>query len=129
MGSELVKPHHLRRRAVIYVRPSTPHQVLTNQENLRLQYALQLCCPPGGRACLRYALASGDRPALKLAPTRPSAAPRQLSMVRDSVRLGGMSPSKRRAVVARLAAAWKAPVSRYGSTIMTSGDASPAARR
>src|SRR5438270_3235287 len=41
MGSELVKPHHLRRRAVIYVRQSTPHQVLTNQESLRLQYALQ----------------------------------------------------------------------------------------
>ena len=41
MGSELVKPHHLQRRAVIYVRQSTPHQVLTNQESLRLQYALQ----------------------------------------------------------------------------------------
>jgi DNA invertase Pin-like site-specific DNA recombinase len=40
MASELVKPHHLRRRAVIYVRQSTPHQVLTNQESLRLQYAL-----------------------------------------------------------------------------------------
>src|SRR3954463_2124618 len=41
MGSELVKPHHLGRRAVIYVRQSTPHQVLTNQESLRLQYALR----------------------------------------------------------------------------------------
>src|SRR4051794_20117312 len=41
MTSELVKPHHLQRRAVIYVRQSTPHQVLTNQESLRLQYALQ----------------------------------------------------------------------------------------
>src|SRR3954462_7242490 len=40
MTSELVKPHHLQRRAVIYVRQSTPHQVLTNQESLRLQYAL-----------------------------------------------------------------------------------------
>ena len=40
MASELVKPHHLQRRAVIYVRQSTPHQVLTNQESLRLQYAL-----------------------------------------------------------------------------------------
>src|SRR6187431_2415432 len=45
MASELVKPHHLQRRAVIYVRQSTPHQVLTNQESLRLQYALH------GRAC------------------------------------------------------------------------------
>src|ERR671921_988556 len=41
MGSELVKPHHLGRRAVIYVRQSTPHQALTNQESLRLQYALR----------------------------------------------------------------------------------------
>src|SRR6478609_8320361 len=40
MASELVKPHHLRRRAMIYIRQSTPHQVLNNQESLRLQYAL-----------------------------------------------------------------------------------------
>ena len=40
MRSELVKPHHLDRRAVVYVRQSTPHQVLSNQESLRLQYAL-----------------------------------------------------------------------------------------
>jgi len=37
MGSDLVTSHHLARRAVIYVRQSTPHQVLTNQESLRLQ--------------------------------------------------------------------------------------------
>jgi hypothetical protein len=41
MGSELVKPHHLDRRAVIYVRQSSPQQVLNNQESLRLQYALR----------------------------------------------------------------------------------------
>lgn len=41
MSSELVKSHHLERRAVIYVRQSTQHQVLTNQESLRLQYALR----------------------------------------------------------------------------------------
>src|SRR3954452_23760084 len=41
MTSALVKPHHLERRAVIFVCQSTPHQVLTNQESLRLQYALQ----------------------------------------------------------------------------------------
>ena len=38
MASALVKPHHLDRRAVIYVRQSTQHQVLTNQESTRLQY-------------------------------------------------------------------------------------------
>ena len=32
---------HLSRRAVVYIRQSTPHQVVSNQESLRLQYALQ----------------------------------------------------------------------------------------
>src|SRR5688572_21636241 len=41
MISELVTTRHLSRRAVIYVRQSTPHQVLSNQESLRLQYALR----------------------------------------------------------------------------------------
>lgn len=37
MGSELVKPDHLDRSNV---RQSTPQQVITNQESLKLQYAL-----------------------------------------------------------------------------------------
>src|SRR3712207_9256412 len=41
MGSDLVTHHHLDRRAVVYVRQSTPHQVLANGESLRLQYALR----------------------------------------------------------------------------------------
>lgn len=41
MRSELVKPNHLDRKAVVYVRQSTPHQVISNQESLRLQYALR----------------------------------------------------------------------------------------
>jgi DNA invertase Pin-like site-specific DNA recombinase len=41
MRSELVTDRHLTRRAVIYIRQSTPHQVLTNQESRRLQYDLQ----------------------------------------------------------------------------------------
>lgn len=40
-SSELVTPQHLARKAVIYVRQSTPHQVLTNRESLALQYALE----------------------------------------------------------------------------------------
>jgi DNA invertase Pin-like site-specific DNA recombinase len=38
--SELITPDHLARKAVIYIRQSTPQQTLTNQESLRLQYAL-----------------------------------------------------------------------------------------
>ena len=40
MKSELVKPTHLARKAVVYIRQSTPSQVLNNQESLRLQYGL-----------------------------------------------------------------------------------------
>ena len=39
--SELVTQDHLKRRAVVYVRQSTTHQVVNNQESLRLQYALR----------------------------------------------------------------------------------------
>jgi DNA invertase Pin-like site-specific DNA recombinase len=41
MRSELVKPTHLARRAAVYIRQSTTHQVVNNQESLRLQYALR----------------------------------------------------------------------------------------
>ena len=41
MKSELIKPAHLARKAVVYIRQSTPHQVVSNQESLRLQYALR----------------------------------------------------------------------------------------
>jgi DNA invertase Pin-like site-specific DNA recombinase len=40
-SEQLVTAGHLARKAVIYVRQSTPHQVLTNQESLKLQYALK----------------------------------------------------------------------------------------
>lgn len=39
--SELVTPHHWCRKALIYIRQSTPHQMVSNQESLRLQYALE----------------------------------------------------------------------------------------
>src|SRR3954452_586873 len=41
MTSELVTTRHLGCKAVIYIRQSTPQQVLSNQESLRLQYALR----------------------------------------------------------------------------------------
>jgi len=39
--SELVHPDHVQRQAVVYVRQSSPHQALTNQESLHLQYGLE----------------------------------------------------------------------------------------
>ena len=41
LTSELVQAHHLARQAVIYIRQSSPNQVLTHQESLRLQRSLQ----------------------------------------------------------------------------------------
>src|SRR6266700_6506767 len=37
----IVQPHHLRRKAVIYIRHSTGHQVLTTTESQQLQRALR----------------------------------------------------------------------------------------
>lgn len=39
--SELITVQHLAREAIIYIRQSTPHQMLSNQESLELQYALK----------------------------------------------------------------------------------------
>ena len=39
-NSDLITPQHLTRKAVIYIRQSTPHQVVSHQESLRLQSAL-----------------------------------------------------------------------------------------
>ena len=41
LTSELITPHHLARKAIIYIRQSSPQQALSNQESLRLQYALR----------------------------------------------------------------------------------------
>ena len=40
-ASEAIQPLHLERLALVYVRQSSPHQVLANQESLKLQYDLQ----------------------------------------------------------------------------------------
>jgi DNA invertase Pin-like site-specific DNA recombinase len=39
--SDKIKPHHLQRKAVLYIRQSSPDQVLHNQESRRLQYAMK----------------------------------------------------------------------------------------
>ncbi len=39
--SELVQSRHLNRHATIYVRQSSPNQVVTNKESQRMQYALR----------------------------------------------------------------------------------------
>jgi hypothetical protein len=41
MISDKVRPHHLERKAVLYVRQSSAHQVLHNRESRALQYAMR----------------------------------------------------------------------------------------
>src|SRR2546428_13775089 len=37
----VAQPHHLSRKAVVYIRQSTGHQVLTNIESQQLQHAMR----------------------------------------------------------------------------------------
>jgi DNA invertase Pin-like site-specific DNA recombinase len=39
--SEKIRSHHLQRKAILYVRQSSPYQVLHNLESQKLQYAMQ----------------------------------------------------------------------------------------
>ena len=39
--SDKIKPHHLQRKAVLYVRQSSTHQVIHNRESRGLQYAMR----------------------------------------------------------------------------------------
>src|SRR6202451_507379 len=41
MITDKVRPHHLERKAVLYVRQSSAHQVLHNRESSALQYAMR----------------------------------------------------------------------------------------
>jgi DNA invertase Pin-like site-specific DNA recombinase len=41
MITDKVRPHHLERKALLYVRQSSTHQVLHNRESSALQYAMQ----------------------------------------------------------------------------------------
>jgi DNA invertase Pin-like site-specific DNA recombinase len=41
MISDKVRPHHLKRKAILYVRQSSAHQVLHNRESRALQYAMR----------------------------------------------------------------------------------------
>jgi DNA invertase Pin-like site-specific DNA recombinase len=39
--SDKIKPHHLQRKAILYVRQSSAHQVIHNRESRSLQYAMR----------------------------------------------------------------------------------------
>ena len=39
--SDKIKPHHLQRKAILYVRQSSVHQVIHNRESSSIQYAMR----------------------------------------------------------------------------------------
>ncbi|MFY9955480.1 hypothetical protein [Bradyrhizobium sp.] len=41
MTSEKIRPHQLERKAILYLRQSSAHQVLHNRESSALQYAMR----------------------------------------------------------------------------------------
>ena len=41
MISDKIRPHHLERKAILYVHQSSAHQVLHNRESSALQYAMR----------------------------------------------------------------------------------------
>src|SRR5258706_8842175 len=41
MMADKIRPHHLERKAILYVRQSSAHQVLHNRESSALQYAMR----------------------------------------------------------------------------------------
>ena len=41
MIADKIHPHHLERKAILYVRQSSAHQVLHNRESSTLQYAMR----------------------------------------------------------------------------------------
>jgi hypothetical protein len=46
MIADKIGPHHLERKAILYVRQSSAHQVLHNRESRTLQYAMRVICYP-----------------------------------------------------------------------------------
>ena len=75
MISDKIRPHHLERKALLYVRQSSAHQVLHNRGSSALQYAMQgrltaldQCTPPPWPMRSRR-----NRPSGKRADLRPRA--------------------------------------------------------
>ena len=52
MMHEKIRPHHLERKAILYVRQSSAHQVLHNRESSTLQYAMRDRLTALGWSCI-----------------------------------------------------------------------------
>ncbi len=48
--SDKIRPQHLARKAILYVRQSSPYQVIHNLESQKLQYAMEGSSTSAGMA-------------------------------------------------------------------------------
>jgi len=71
MMSDKIKPHHLGRKAILYVRQSSAHQVMHNQESRILQYAMRDRCTSLAGARSKSSMTTSA--ARQLAPSLASA--------------------------------------------------------
>ncbi len=58
--SEKIKPHHLERKAILYIRQSSAYQVSNNTESQKLQYAMQERLPLGRSRDSRVIAGNGN---------------------------------------------------------------------
>jgi len=67
--TDKIGPHHLERKAMLYVRQSSAHQVLHNRESRALQYAMRdRLTSLGGRSRPSMTILDAPPPAVLSAP-------------------------------------------------------------
>src|SRR3954471_14562135 len=98
MISEKIRPHHLERKALLYVRQSSAHQVLHNRESSTLQYAMRNRLTMLGWAQIETVDDDLGRPAAPPAPASNAWWPRSAS-----ARLAPWRPARCRALPATAA--------------------------
>src|SRR6187455_544586 len=97
MISDKVRPHHLERKAILYVRQSSAHQVLHNRESSALQYAMRDRLTALGWSRIET-VDDDPQPAVSRAPASTGWSPRSASARSARSRLGKSRASPATAV-------------------------------
>ena len=81
MITDKIRPHHLERKAMLYVRQSSAHQVLHNRESSALQYAMRdrLTALGWSEIEVSMTISAARRPAACSAPASSGWSPRSAS--------------------------------------------------
>ena len=54
--SDKIQPHHLERKAILYVRQSSAYQVQNHLESQKLQYAMRIDCVASAGATSKWSM-------------------------------------------------------------------------